>query len=164
MESEKLYGVGVGPGDTELLTLKAMRLLRQGKCVVFITPGNPTVYFTYIYIHKLVAARGCSAELVPGGPFFCAAAAKLGISLCERSQRLLIVSARSPVEDTLSIPGNKVFMKAGSSILQLRDAGLLKDASMVENCGMRNKKIYPHFGDVTENSGYFPLVLVREDV
>ena len=109
-----LYGLGVGPGDPELLTLKAVRLLREadvvavpnrgggegtalhivkdyvqdkplllcatpmvrdrqildsahdriagdicalleeGKRVVFITLGDPTVYSTYLYIHRRV--------------------------------------------------------------------------------------------------------------
>lgn len=122
-----LYGVGVGPGDPELLTAKAIRLLREcdavaapksadgrqtaldiaspyigqdksillfdmpmthdrqarnashdaaadalcalldeGKTVVFLTLGDPTVYSTYWYVHKRVAARGYAAELVPG--------------------------------------------------------------------------------------------------
>ena len=34
MEKGKLYGIGVGPGDPELLTLKAVRLLREKLCAV----------------------------------------------------------------------------------------------------------------------------------
>ena len=112
--SGKLYGVGVGPGDPELITQKAARIIRQahvvavpdrggggqtaraiagellegkeiltcatpmvrdrekvqaayrraaedicalleaGKDVAFLTLGDPTVYSTYIYIHRLV--------------------------------------------------------------------------------------------------------------
>ena len=33
----KLYGIGVGPGDPELLTLKAVRLIRD--CDVLAVPG-----------------------------------------------------------------------------------------------------------------------------
>ena len=112
-----LYGVGIGPGDPELLTLKAVRVigecpviavpgrvkentvayqivkqaipeldqkecleidflmtkdakrleeshnagaeqviscLKEGKNIAFLTLGDPTVYATYIYIHKRV--------------------------------------------------------------------------------------------------------------
>ena len=34
----KLYGVGVGPGDPELLTLKAVRLIKE--CEVIAIPAN----------------------------------------------------------------------------------------------------------------------------
>ena len=137
MNRGKLYGVGVGPGDPELLTLKARRilleadvvavpdkgsgektalnivkdvvegknlrpcptpmvrdkalldgcyeeiaaricaLLDEGKNVAFITLGDPTLYSTYIYVHKKVLARGYDAELIPGVPSFCAVAARL---------------------------------------------------------------------------------------
>jgi len=33
----RLYGVGVGPGDSELLTLKAVRII--GNCEVVIAPS-----------------------------------------------------------------------------------------------------------------------------
>ena len=34
----KLYGIGVGPGDPELLTLKALRLIRENDVIA--VPGN----------------------------------------------------------------------------------------------------------------------------
>ena len=147
-----LYGVGVGPGDPELLTAKAIRLLREcdasaapksadgrqtaldiaspyigqdktillfdmpmthdkqvrnashdaaadalcalldeGKTVVFLTLGDPTVYSTYWYVHRRVAARGYAAELVPGVPSFCAAAAAMGRALCEDGEMLHVI-------------------------------------------------------------------------
>ena len=58
-------------------------LLDEGKTVVFLTLGDPTVYSTYWYVHKRVAARGYAAELVPGVPSFCAAAAAMGRALCD---------------------------------------------------------------------------------
>ena len=226
MEKGKLYGLGVGPGDPELLTLKAVRLLKeadivavpdkgngkktaldivqafvegkellfcptpmskdrsiwdqyhekiaddicalldQGKTVSFITLGDPAIYSTYIYIHKKVAARGYQAELVPGVTSFCAVAAKLGISLCENDDRLLIVPASCELQDSMDIRANKIFMKAGSKMDDLRQelshAGLLEKAAMVENCGMENEHIYPSLKDVTEPSGYFSVVVVKE--
>ena len=33
----KLYGVGVGPGDPELLTLKALRLIKENEAIA--VPG-----------------------------------------------------------------------------------------------------------------------------
>ncbi len=226
MKKGKLYGLGVGPGDPELLTLKAVRLLREadivavpdkgsgektalqivkafvedkellscptpmirdrvlldqgyeeianticalldvGKTVSFITLGDPTIYSTYIYVHKKVVSRGYEAELVPGVPSFCAVAARLGTSLCENRQRLLIVPASCDLADSMDICANKVFMKAGSGILslqeQLRTAGQLDRASMVENCGMENERIWPQFGALTEGSGYFSVVVVKE--
>ena len=141
--SGKLYGVGVGPGDPELLTLKALRIIKEvdviavpgtdakksvayqivegafpelsekmllavpmpmikesdalkkahdegaeqikkeldtGKNVAFLTLGDPTVYSTYLYIHKRVAEMGYETEIVSGIPSFCAVAAKLNTS------------------------------------------------------------------------------------
>lgn len=221
-----LYGVGVGPGDPELLTLKAARLIREadivavpdkgsgektafnivkdlvegkdiiycptpmvrdrarleacyqkvadqicvfleeGKRVVFITLGDPTVYSTYIYVHWKVLAAGYDAQLVPGVPSFCAVAARLNTSLCEGADRLLIVPASYDAADCLDFPANKVFMKAGKAIgdlkEQLREKGLLDRASMVANCGMEGEQVFPHLADLEDSTGYFSVVLVKD--
>lgn len=225
MTRGKLYGVGVGPGDPELVTRKAARilgeadviavpdkgagektalaivedlvegkpllycpapmvrersvleesyernagavcaLLEEGKTVAFITLGDPTVYSTYIYVHKRVLARGYEAELIPGVPSFCAVAARLGTSLCEGGERLLIVPASHDAADCLELDANKVFMKAGKSIGELRELlrerGMLSRASMVANCGMEGERVYPRFEDMEDGSGYFSVVLVK---
>ncbi len=217
----KLYGVGVGPGDPELLTLKAARLLREcdvvaapdgertayqiaqrfaqgkptlfcslpmtrdrvamaasheaaadalcalldeGKTVVFLTLGDPSVYSTYWYIHRLAAARGYAAEMVPGVPSFCAAAAALGRALCEGSEALHIL----PASHGQALPegGNLVLMKAGKSILdscrELERAGRLQDAALVERCGMEGERIVTDLSALHEATGYFSVILVKE--
>ena len=227
MERGTLYGVGVGPGDRELITLKAIRILQsaqviaapdkgqgeqtalnivsewiggkpvlscsapmvhdrsvldqahtqaadqicdvldQGKSVAFITLGHPTVYSTYIYIHRKVMERGYPVELVPGVPSFCAAAAKLNTSLCQGQERLLIVPACHHVEDTFSVQANKVYMKAGRSLESLKAGlaahGQLERASAACNVGMDNEQIVPHLADLEGAPGYFSVVLVREE-
>lgn len=227
MEKGMLYGVGVGPGDPELVTMKAARILREadvvavpdkgsgektalnivaewtadsellycptpmvrdkklldgcyekiaddicalldgGKTVAFITLGDPTVYSTYIYVHKKVLARGYRAELVPGVPSFCAVAARLNTSLCEGAERLLIVpGSYEGVEECIDFPANKVFMKSGKSLPALRDMlaerGLLEGAAMVANCGMEGERVYESLKELETGEGYFSVVLVKE--
>ena len=227
MNQGKLYGVGVGPGDPELLTIKTQRIIRQspvlavpdagrgektaltiagelaegkqllycaapmirdeaqldaayeqnadlvcaqldqGKDVAFLTLGDPTVYSTYLYLHRKVVARGYEAEIIPGVPSFCAVAARLGMALCEKSERLLIVPAsHKGISDCMDLDANLVFMKAGKEIGALKDTladrGLLDRASMVANCGMEGELVCPKFADMADGSGYFSVVLVKK--
>lgn len=220
MKQGVLYGVGVGPGDPELLTVKAVRIIREadvvavpdgqtarkiaaaylegkdvqtfsmpmlrdrallaqkhdeaadricalldvGKTVAFLTLGDPTVYSTYMYVHKRVSARGYEAQLVPGVPSFCAVAARLGDSLCEGAEPLMIVPASYKNADAcLDFPGNKVFMKAGKSMGKL--CGRLRErgdcAQMVENCGMQNERVFRSLDEIDPDAGYFSVVLVK---
>ena len=58
--------------------------LQKGQNVVFLTLGDPTVYSTYLYVHKRIAQRGYRTELTSGITSFCAVAAKLNIGLVGR--------------------------------------------------------------------------------
>ena len=227
MDKGKLYGGSVGPGDPELMTVKAVRvieeadivaipnighkrqtayeiakqylegkelldcptpmsrdhavavkayeeiadtlcqLLDEGKTIAYLTLGDVTVYSSYIYVHDMVCARGYETELVAGVTSFCASAAKLGISLCEGGERLLIAPVlAADTEETLDIPANKVFMKSGRALHELRDTleqrGLLQNASMVANCGLPDEKVFEHFADIDEQADYFSVVIVKD--
>ena len=224
----KLYGVGVGPGDPELLTLKALRLVKEadivalpgenprdtvaykivlgaypeldkkellavpmpmtkdpeilekshqegtdlvaaclekGKKVVFLTLGDPTVYSTYIYIHKRIAGLGYDTEIVSGITSFCAVAARLNMGLVEKAEPLHVIPASYPIEEALKLSGTKVLMKAGKQMRQVKEqmCAAHVEANMVENCGMPDEKIYRSVQEIPENAGYYSLIIVKEE-
>ena len=164
-----LYGIGVGPGDPELMTLKAINTIKacdiiaipavskeecyaysivqavlpelekkqimctpfpmikdkekltishnkiysdivceleDGKNVAMLTIGDPSVYSTYMYIHKRVMQAGFTAVMISGVPSFCAAAARLGISLGEMMDEIHIIPASYDVRDTVGLRWN----------------------------------------------------------
>ena len=228
MKQGKLYGIGVGPGDPELMTYKAVRLIQEcdviavpkggtgeqtaltiaakwiegkpilhcdmpmtrnqevlhachdkaaddicvqldaGKNIAFLTLGDPAVYSTYWYVHRRVQARGYEVEIVPGVPSFCAVAARLGQALCEGSQMLHIIPAsHNATEAGLALPGNKILMKAGRSILEVRDLleaqGKGDTAALVERCGMEGERVVRDLRELDDPTGYFSVILVREE-
>ena len=223
----KLYGVGIGPGDPELLTLKAVRLmkesdiifvpgtspketvayqitvqavpelaekeviaipmpmskdlrlleethergaqtvaqyLREGKTCAFLTLGDPTVYSTYIYIHKKILERGLEAESVSGIPSFCAVAAKMGSSLTEKAEELHVIPAIYQIEEGMEQKGTKVFMKVGKRSQKLRQLLQEKNAKavMIENCGMPGERIFSSLEEFPDEVGYYSLVIAKE--
>ena len=227
MNHGKLYGVGVGPGDKELLTLKALRVLKEadivmipvtknggriaydivseylegktvietkspmtkdytklrenyekiaeevekyiqdGKKVAFITIGDPTIYSTYMQLHEIVKNHGFETEIIPGVTSFCAAAAELGMSLCERDEVLTVIpSSYKDVREGINRAGTKVLMKANSAILDVRDVlkaeGKLDQAVMVEKCGMSDQKIYRDLNELEEQTSYFSTIIVTD--
>jgi len=222
-----VYGVGVGPGDPELMTLKAIRLIRendviavpgkvakeavayqiaaaavpeladkelvsvympmikdralidaehrkgaklleqyldQGKNVVYITLGDPTVYCTFSYLQHILEADGYQVELVPGIPSFCAAAARLGLPLVEWDEPLHVVPAVHKTGDELDQPGTYVLMKSASHMAEVKD--LLRssgrDVQAVENCSMETEKVYRSVEEIPDDAGYFSLIIAKE--
>ena len=226
--SGKLLGVGVGPGDPELLTLKAYRVINEAdviivpgeevkesiaykivkdileknpgkeieavsmpmtkdnnvleeshkraadtiishldkdKKVAFLTLGDPTVYSTYIYVHKLVDLKGYDTEIINGITSFVAASARLNIGLVEKSEILHIIPSSYQIEDALKLPGTKVLMKSGKKLPKIKEKLREMNAKvmMVENCGMDGEKIYKSADDINENAGYYSLIIVKEN-
>ena len=87
--------------------------LEKGKNVVFLTLGDPTVYSTYIYVHKRVEQLGYATEIVSGITSFCAVSARFNEGLVEKSQQLHVIPASYQIEEALKLPGTKVLMKTG---------------------------------------------------
>ena len=222
-----LYSVGVGPGDPELMTLKAVKIIRNcqvlvlpagskekcvayqivrqaipeiedkttvclvmpmtkdkdrlekshregtqkvaevldaGKDAAFLTLGDPTVYATSMYIHQRIAGMGYRTSIVSGVPSFCAAAAKLGVSLGEKQEQIHIIPASYDVEAAMQLPGTRILMKAGKKMPAVRQC--VKEhhgwAAMVENCGMAEEHLWINAEDMPEHPGYYTLVIVKD--
>ena len=222
-----LYGVGVGPGDPELMTVKAIRMIREnsiiavpgaevketvaykiavqavpeladkellpinmpmnhdpkeleenqakvakaleacldaGKNVVFLTLGDPCVYSTFSYLQHRVEADGYHTELVSGITSFCAAAARLNISLSEWNEQLHIVPAVHRLDSELTESGNYILMKSGKKMNQVKEilSRSGRDVLMVENCGMPDEHIYHGVDEIPDDAGYYSLIIAKE--
>ena len=225
----KIFGIGVGPGDPELLTLKAVatlqkcdviavpktgntraafdivrdyvqgkellecvfamehdmtkrraarqvvarniiQLLGEGKTVGFITLGDPTTYSTYMYIHSVITDMGFDAEIIPGITSFAAAAAALGVALCEDNEPLLIIPAShgGGTNELLDYPGNKVIMKSGENLMcvleELKARGYEGRTKIASRVTQKGERLY-HDIEAFEKSpetGYFTIAIVKE--
>ena len=219
--------IGAGPGDPELMTLKAVRLIREnevialpgpipeetvayqiavqavpeladktlvsvnmpmthdreeinknhekaadlledylkkGQNVVFLTLGDPTIYSTYLYVQKKISARGYETRLASGITSFCAAAARTNTSLVEWNEQLHILPAVHRLDSRLEQSGNYVLMKSGRKMNQVKEilAESGRDVIMVENCGMKNEKIYRGIEEIPDDAGYYSLIIAKE--
>lgn len=229
----KFYGVGVGPGDPELVTIKAKRIieradvllvpitgkdkkslalsivenlipdkskvqelnfpmsydegvlsenwdkstavlkseLAKGKEVAFLTLGDPSVYSTYIYLHRALEREGYKAEIIPGITSFCAASARLGIGLAENKETLAIIPAAyecSDVEAVLDKFDNIVLMKVARNISKLKNILVKKclhgKAVMVRRCGLDGEFIECDVEKFDKyESDYFTTVIVKKN-
>ena len=143
---------------------QAAALLDEGKNMVFLTIGDPSVYSTCMYVHKRLVKMGYPTALVPGIPSFCAAAAAMDIPLVENREELHVIPASYGIEESLALPGTKVLMKAGKKMPLVKET-LLKegmDAKMVENCGMADERIFRSAGEIPEEAGYYSLLVIKE--
>lgn len=224
----KLYGLGVGSGDPELLTLKALRIIKEseviavpgkvpqdtaaykivvqaypeladkellpvhmpmtkdlgvlqeshgqgaktiaayldaGKQVAFLTLGDATVYSTYLYVHKRIQEMGYDVEIVSGITSFCAVAARLNIGLVEKEEQLHVIPASYQIDQALKLPGTKVLMKAGKKMSDVKARLRTMNAQvfMIENCGMKDEKIFYGADQIPEDAGYYSLIIVKEN-
>lgn len=221
-----LFGVGVGPGDPEEMTLKAVRTIREnqyiavpgkevretvaykiavgavpeldekeliplympmikdkeaiekyhdeaadvvegylkeGKNVVFLTLGDPTIYSTYMYVHKRIKARGYQTKVISGIPSFCAAAARMDISLTEWNEELHVIPAVHNIESDLNYSGTRVLMKSARKMAQVKEklAASAQKVYMVEDCGMKTERIYTDVKDIPDEASYYSLIIAK---
>ncbi|MCX7711630.1 MAG: precorrin-2 C(20)-methyltransferase [Clostridia bacterium] len=228
----KLYGVGVGPGDPELITLKAKRILEQvdyiavpktaegkeslalkivkgavevekeiiellfpmsyeskvleegwskaveslkskldaGKSIALITLGDPSVYSTYIYVHKILEKQDYDTEMIPGIPSFCASAARAGISLGENKETIAVIPSAYECEELdhiLDEFDNVVLMKVSRNFNLLREKlaekNLDSSAVIVSKCGLEDENIEFDLKKIDEEKlSYFSTVIVKK--
>ncbi len=132
------------------------------------TLGDPSIYATYMYIHKIVKKNGGQVEMISGIPSFCSVSSTIGVSLTEGDEMLHIIpaSASYNIEYALSLPGTKVLMKVGKSFQNIKQFLLQNDHKfdcyMVENCGMKTEKKYFSIKEFPEHTGYFTTIIIKD--
>lgn len=221
------YGVGVGPGDPELMTQKAIRIIRenqviavpgkearesiaykiavamvpelaqkelvsipmpmvrdrkllqeahirgarliesyldQGKNVVYLTLGDPSIYCSFSYLQQILLSDGYAVETVPGVPSFCAAASRLNLPLTEWDEPLHLVPAVHETRGSFQEPGTYVLMKSSSRMAATKELlrNSKKEVFAVENCGMATEKIYRGVEEIPDDAGYLSLLIAKD--
>ena len=228
----KLYGIGTGPGDPELLTIKAVntikkcdviaapktgsgegvalsviegyiggkeliecrffmdrdikkrresrqnvaaeitRFLECGKDVGFVTLGDPTTYSTYMYVHGIIVGKRFNAVIIPGVTSYSAAAAALGIALCEGDETLTLIPAmhNDSIDELLEYPGNKVVMKSGENLScvlrKLRERGYGDKTKIAYRATLDGQQLFNSINEFENcnmqiQPGYFTLAIVK---
>ncbi len=226
--SGTLYGIGLGPGDPELMTLKAHRLisgarviayptlagadsfarsiaasfipndareivmdvpmsverapaqaaydagaariadaLEAGEDVVCLCEGDPFFYGSFMYIFARLSAR-FEAVVVPGVTSVTACAAKAGLPLAARNERLTVLPGPLPEDELRTrIEGAEsvAIMKVGRHLRKIRavieDLGLAGDAIYVERASLPDEKICP-LTQAPEKAPYFSMILLTK--
>ena len=220
MENVKgtFYGVSVGPGDPELLTLQAVRLIQScpvlaapqtssgqmlaldiarralgdaldgkaivplhfamsrdpavlaashrqaaaavrpfldaGQDVAMLNLGDVSIYATFGYLQEILQAAGYATAMAAGVPSFCAAAARLNVSLTGGMDTPLTIAPGGWADRVLETPGTKV----------LEARRKLADSALVCNCGLPDEAVWTDLSAARpeESAGYFATVLVKE--
>lgn len=237
----KLFCVGCGPGDPELLTIKAVRTIenaeilfaptsrdgkasialsvvqkhvresarvvslvfpmirdrdslndkwkknagliadavKTGKRVVYLTVGDPSLYSTWIYIHRELASNydDIEVEIVPGITSIFAFAAQAKLSLAEGDETVAIVPAcydLEKVRQTADCCDTLIFLKDGryfeKVVEMLSKAGFPNDSILaiaqdisVGGEIIRREKLKDLIGVKGPVEKYFSIMVAKKD-
>ncbi len=224
----KLYGVGLGPGDPELMTLRAHRLisgadvvayptlaggesfaraiaadvipegareivmdvpmttarepaqaaydtgaaeiaeaLEAGRDVVCLCEGDPFFYGSFMYIFARLSER-FDVQVVPGVTSVTTCAARAGMPLAARNERLTVLPGPLPeAELRARIEGAEsvAIMKVGRHLPKIRtviDAlGFTAQATYVERASLPDEVVCP-LAEAPEKAPYFSMILLTK--
>ncbi len=224
----KLYGVGLGPGDPELMTLRAHRLisgaevvaypalagaesfarsiaadviaadareiimdvpmtverapaqeaydngateiaaaLDAGKDVICLCEGDPFFYGSFMYLFARLSDR-YEVEVVPGVTSITTCAARAGVPLVARNERLTVLPGPLPEDELRArIEGAEsvAIMKVGRHLAKIRgvieDLGFVDKAMYVERASLPQEVVLP-LREAPEKAPYFSMILLTK--
>lgn len=134
MSKGVLYGVGTGPGDPELLTIKAVRAIES--CPVIAAPQTADGVMVAL---NLTPEMSSPLHIVPGG--YDDVRRAIGWPGTK-----VVMKARRSLADTKRI---------------LRKEGAFDGAELVEDCGLPGERVYRSLDDVPDRGSYFSTMVVR---
>ena len=223
-----LYGVGLGPGDPELMTVKSSRLISDAKVIAYpslaggesfarsiaaniISPqaeeivmdvpmtverapaqaaydigaksiaasldrgddviclceGDPFFYGSFMYLYARLATD-YQVVVVPGVTSITACAARAGMPLAARNERLTVLPGPLPEEelrDRIEGAESVVIMKVGRHLPKIRavieQLGLTGQASYIERVSLPDELVCP-LAEAPEKAPYFSMIILTK--
>lgn len=223
-----LYGVGLGPGDPGLITLRAAELIRsarviaypalagaesfarsiaaelipddameivmdvpmtqarepaqaayddgaaqigaaldRGEDVVCLCEGDPFFYGSFMYLFARLRDT-YDVQVVPGVTSLTACAARAGMPLAARNERVTVLPGPLPDDElTARIGGAEsvAILKVGRHLPRIRAVidglGLLRQATYVERATLPDERVCP-LAEAPEKAPYFSMILIAK--
>ena len=132
--------------------------LKTYPTVAYPVLGDPGIYASSSYLLRRIAPLHPCA-VVPGIPAMCAAAANMGVPLCEQGEKLTVVDSFDP---EVPIPeGNVVLMKSGKNLDALKAALNGREAYAARNLGMDSAWTGPLADIPADAYSYFTTVIAK---
>ena len=158
-------------------TLEISQMVRTGKKTLYLTVGDPSLYSTWIYIHRELKKnhKDIEIEIIPGITSIFAFAAESKLSLVEGNEHLSIVPAcydLNKVKNTVKASDTIVFLKDGryfdNVIDMLSETGfsdesqiaIAQDVSTKENI-LEIKQLKDIKGKKQPSQTYFSIMVVK---
>lgn len=144
-------------------------VLDADKKVGFLVIGDPCLYSTFEYIRVILDEQGYTTKIISGVTSVSAVAAVADISLAQNNEQVHIIPGEIECwEEALSLPGTKVFMKAGKNLGILKELLLAYEKKnppaevyAVSDCGLPGERSMRGASQIDEEMGYFTVVIVK---
>lgn len=160
-------------------TSEISEMVRTGKKTLYLTVGDPSLYSTWIYIHRELKNnhKDIEIEIIPGITSIFAFAAESKISLVEGDEHLSVVPAcydLNKVKNTVKSSDTIVFLKDGryfdNVINMLSETGfseesqiaIAQDVSTKENI-LEIKQLKDLKGKKQPSQTYFSIMVVKRN-
>jgi precorrin-2/cobalt-factor-2 C20-methyltransferase len=178
-----LYGVGMGPGDPELLTVKAQRILMRAPVLVhfckrgrrgnartiadaILSEGDPFFYGSFMHLWRRLKDR-FPVEVVPGVTGMSGCWTRAGTPITWGDDVLTVLPATlslAALTERLRATDAAVVMKLGRHLPKVRAAlaasGLLERAVYVERGTMAGERVVMLADKADDDAPYFSMVLL----
>ncbi|VAW03898.1 Precorrin-2 C(20)-methyltransferase [hydrothermal vent metagenome] len=223
-----LYGVGLGPGDPDLMTLRAYKLISNAKVIAYplldggesfarsiavnmipagaheiamnipmttarepaqkaydqsatqiaaqldlghdvicLCEGDPFFYGSFMYLFARLSAR-YDVQVVPGVTSITACAARAGMPLAARNERLTVLPGPLPeaeLRNRIEGAESVAIMKVGRHLSKIRhvidDLDLTKYATYIARASLPDEVICP-LADAPAKAPYFSIILLTK--
>jgi precorrin-2/cobalt-factor-2 C20-methyltransferase len=160
-------------------TIEISEMVRTGKKTLYLTVGDPSLYSTWIYIHRELKTnhQDIEVEIIPGITSIFAFAAESKISLVEGDEHLSVVPAcydLNKVKNTVKSSDTIVFLKDGryfdNVIDMLSETGfsdesqiaIAQDVSTQKNI-LEIKQLKDIKGKKQPSQTYFSIMVVKRN-